>query len=374
VTLDFGIFDHQERRREIPLDQQYRERLDLVAEADRLGFYAYHVAEHHQSPLCMAPSQSVFLAAAAQRTERILLGALVYLLPFYHPVRLIEEISMLDNLTGGRLQVGVGKGISPLEHTFWGHGPDEGWDRFEETLAILVAGLTSDTLTYEGRFYQFDRLPMELAPKQRPYPPFWYAGNTEYAARHGMNFIGSGGVRRLPETAARYRELWEEGRTRSDRLNPHVPEPRVGSARHIFVAETDAAAETVARRAWRAYHHNFPKRGYESGEHPTPPPGVSPPPGPSMGGDFDLAQKVEAAVVGSPETVRAYVQRYAAESGMNYFVGAFQWGDLTHDEARRSLQLFAGEVMPAVRPSPGAAIVRAHGRAPVPASGTAPAE
>src|SRR5579871_2632610 len=105
MTLEFGIFDHMERRRDVPLDRQYEERLDLLSAADRGGFYAYHLAEHHQSPLCMAPSQSVFLAAAAERTQRLRLGALVYLLPFYHPVRLIEEICMLDNISGGRLQV-----------------------------------------------------------------------------------------------------------------------------------------------------------------------------------------------------------------------------------------------------------------------------
>jgi alkanesulfonate monooxygenase SsuD/methylene tetrahydromethanopterin reductase-like flavin-dependent oxidoreductase (luciferase family) len=348
MALEFGIFDHQERRRDVPLDQQYNERLDLVAEADRLGFYAYHLAEHHQSPLCMAPSQSLFLAAAAQRTERLLLGALVYLLPFYHPIRLIEEISMLDNLTGGRLQVGVGRGISPLEHTFWGHEPDSSHDRFSETLAVLVAGLTSDRLSHTGTYFQFDDLPMELAPKQRPYPPFWYAGNVEHAARYSMNFIGSGTIKRLPETVARYRELWHEAGAAGTRLNPHVPDPKIGSARHLFIAETDAEAEAVARRAWRAYHHNFPKRGYETAEHAPPAGGATPAraAGPSLGGDFDLARKVEAALVGSPDAVRAYVQQYAAESGSNYFVGAFQWGDITHEEAMRSLRLFGTEVMP----------------------------
>jgi alkanesulfonate monooxygenase SsuD/methylene tetrahydromethanopterin reductase-like flavin-dependent oxidoreductase (luciferase family) len=346
MALAFGIFDHQERRRDVALDRQYEERLQLVAEADRLGFWGYHLAEHHQSPLCMAPSQSLFLAAAAQRTARIKLGALVYLLPMYHPLRLIEEICMLDNLTDGRLQVGVGKGVSPIEHTFWGLEPDEARDRFEETLEILVQGLTHDRLSYVGRFHRFDDLPLELEPKQRPYPPFWYAGNAEYAARHGMNFLGGGTIARFPQTVARYTELWQQSRADGTALNPQIDDPKIGAVRHIFVAETDAEAEERGRRAWTAYHHNFPKRGYEGGELPTPQPGERPSAGPSLGGDFDLARHVEACVAGSPETVKAYVQRYAAESGSNYFVGSFQWGDVTHEEALRSLRLFADVAIP----------------------------
>lgn len=338
MALKFGIFDHIERRRDVALDRQYAERLDLIAEADRLGFYAYHVAEHHQSPLCMAPSQNVFLAAAAQRSSSILLGSLVYLLPFHHPVRLIEEICMLDNLSGGRLQVGVGKGIAPLEHDFWRHPADEVWGRFEESLAVLVEGLGCDRLSFAGKYHHFDDLPLELSTKQKPYPPFWYAGNVEFAARNHMNFLGGGSIRRLPEVVARYRELWDEAAEGGCALNPHVTDPMVGSTRHLFVAGTDAEAEGVARRSWAAYTANFLKRGYPVEHHPNG--------GPSLGGDFALALKVEACVAGSPKTVRAYVDRYAEESTANYFVCAFQWGDLTHAEALRSLQLFATEVMP----------------------------
>ncbi len=327
----------------MPLDQQYRERLELVAFADRAGFYGYHLAEHHQSPLCMAPSQNVFLASVAQRTERIRFGSLVYLLPMHHPLRLIEEICMLDNLSGGRLQVGVGRGISPLEHGFWGHQPDEAKERFDETLDIVVRGLTTETLSYRGKFYEFDRVPLELTPKQKPYPPFWYAGNVEFAGRNGMNFLGGGGLRSLPATAARYRELWEEGRNREDRINPHVLEPRVGSVRHLFLADTDEQAVAIARRAWHAYHLNFPKRGYEESAGGDGRPATG---GPSLGGDFEFAHRVEACVAGSPDTVGEFVSRYAAESGMNYFAGSFQWGDLTHPEALHSMELFASEVMP----------------------------
>lgn len=344
MTLEFGIFDHMEREPGTPLDQMLEDRLTFLEAADRLGFYAYHLSEHHHTPLCLTPSQNVFLAAAAQRTRRILLGGLVYLLPFYHPVRLIEEICVVDQLSGGRLQIGVGRGISPEEHGFWGLPPEESHDRFEESLAVLRAGLSSDTLTHAGKLYRFDHLPLEVRPKQQPYPPFWYAGNVEYAGRHGMNFVGASGLRRLPETVAKYKTLYAQGRDEGAIVNTHVVEPKIGTARHLYLAETDAEAEATARKAWHTYHLNYAKRG-------SPPPAA----GPSFGGDYDVAKKTEAVVVGSPETVRAYVQGYA-ETGANYFVGAFQWGDLTAAQQLRSMELFATEVIPHVRGGQPAAV------------------
>ena len=344
MTIAFGIFDHMEQRHDIALDQLYRERLELVALADRLGFWGYHLAEHHQAPLSVAPSQNVFLAAAAQRTERIQLCPLVYCLPFYHPIRLIEEIAMLDNLSGGRLQVGVGRGISGLEHRFWGNDPDVASQRFAEEFDILVRGLTNDRLTHHGAYHDFDDLPMVLRPKQRPYPPFWYPGNLEYAARRGLNYLGGGPLKSLPAQAARYYEVSAAHRGAADRLNPHVPEPKVGVVKVVLVADTDAEAEAIARRAFKVRAANWPKPGYdEDGLTGAARPGFV---HPSFGGDFDLATKVEALVTGSPETVRGQVKAFAEESGMNYFVGAFQWGDLSDAEAAHSLELFATKVMP----------------------------
>src|SRR6266540_3588260 len=110
----FGLFDWIDRR-EAPLGQIYEERLRLLEAADEAGFYCYHLAEHHATPLGMAPSPGLFLAAAAQRTHRIRLGPLVYLLPLYEPLRLIEEVCMLDHLSAGRLELGIGRGVSPYE-------------------------------------------------------------------------------------------------------------------------------------------------------------------------------------------------------------------------------------------------------------------
>jgi hypothetical protein len=99
-AMKFGVFDHVDRAG-VPLGQQFEERLRMIEAYDRLAFYAYHVAEHHCTPLGLSPSPGIFLAAAAQRTKRLRLGPLVYSLPLYHPIRLIEGICMLDHLTGG---------------------------------------------------------------------------------------------------------------------------------------------------------------------------------------------------------------------------------------------------------------------------------
>jgi alkanesulfonate monooxygenase SsuD/methylene tetrahydromethanopterin reductase-like flavin-dependent oxidoreductase (luciferase family) len=107
--MEFGVFDHLDRYPE-SLADYYEDRLKIAEAYDRAGFYAYHLAEHHATPLGMAPSPSVFLAAVAQRTQRLRFGPLVWPMPLHHPLRLIEEICMLDQLSGGRLELGFGRG------------------------------------------------------------------------------------------------------------------------------------------------------------------------------------------------------------------------------------------------------------------------
>ncbi|MPY96251.1 MAG: LLM class flavin-dependent oxidoreductase, partial [Acidimicrobiia bacterium] len=258
--VHFGIFDHMEQRG-TPLHQLYAERLDYLGRADEAGFWAYFKSEHHLTPLDAAPCQSVFLAAAAQRTRRIRLVPLVYLLPFHHPVRLVEEISMLDHLCTGRLEVGVGRGIAPPEHDMWGLDPATSRERAEEALEVVLRGLTSDRLDHEGRFYTFRDVPMELHPYQQPYPPLWYPGTLEIAARRGFHTVVGGTVAHVAKLVARYRAAAEAHRRDPGRVNPHVANPIVAGATRVFVARTDAAAERRARRAWAAYTRNITSCG-----------------------------------------------------------------------------------------------------------------
>lgn len=345
--MKFGIFDHVERRIDVPLDRQFEERLELLAQADRAGIYCYHVAEHHHSPLSTIPSQAPYLAAVAARTKHIRFGPLVYVLPLYNPVRLIEEICMVDNLSGGRYQVGIGKG-APIgeEFAMWGGDPAEVTERFEETFEILVQGLTQDFLTFKGKYFQFNDLWMELKPKQTPHPPFWYAGNPVNAGKYGANFIGYGTIASLPKTIEIYKENWRIQLEENDPGLPHVTDPLYGAIKRIFLADTDEEAMKRARIAYEAYRANFRKplpggkwrRPTAAGPRPETErlPWVA---------DFDEALAGEQVLVGSARTVREYVERYAADSGCNYIVTPVQWGDLTHEEASYSLELFTTEVM-----------------------------
>jgi alkanesulfonate monooxygenase SsuD/methylene tetrahydromethanopterin reductase-like flavin-dependent oxidoreductase (luciferase family) len=124
MNLEFGVFDHLDRN-DLPLRDLYEQRLKVIEAFDRSGFYAYHVAEHHFTPLGMAPSPSVFLSAVGQRTQRLRFGTFVYALPVHHPLRVFEEICMLDHLSGGRLEIGFGRGSVPFEISYYGQNAQE---------------------------------------------------------------------------------------------------------------------------------------------------------------------------------------------------------------------------------------------------------
>jgi alkanesulfonate monooxygenase SsuD/methylene tetrahydromethanopterin reductase-like flavin-dependent oxidoreductase (luciferase family) len=373
MTLRFGVFDHIEPVPGLRLDQIYRERLIQIERLDRAGFFAYHLAEHHTPAIhSLAPSQNVFLAAVAQRTTRLRFGPCVYVLPLHHPLRLIEEISMLDHLSDGRLEIGVGRG-GVMEAFFWGQEADSetNYARYCETLAIIREGLSHDLLTYAGRFHSFDNLPMYMRPLQAPYPPFWYMRNPVTAAMEGMHTIIVGSLDGLAVAVTRYRAAWEEHQG-AGTLTVQRHEPMIGLVVHMVVADTDEEAIRIATPAWEKYRWNLaaPRRleaekrnltqfmstrdgsfGFV-GDRPT---GL-----PTRELRRDIDAELErfdqqarrpnpnrlggVALAGGPAAVREYMEEYIA-TGANYFVCSFQWGDLTHAQAMRSIELFTTEVM-----------------------------
>src|SRR6266566_646846 len=193
--MKIGLFDHVEDG-ERALATLFDERLAFAKAADEAGIYCLHVAEHHATPLNMVPVPGVYLAAVARATKRIRLGPLVYLLPLYSPLRLIEEICILDHLSHGRMEVGVGRGVSPFELKYHKIDHDESRDIFIDAFNCIAAGLTADTLTYSGKYHQYENVPIALRPLQQPHPPFWYgSSNTTgatWAGEHGMHFVSLG--------------------------------------------------------------------------------------------------------------------------------------------------------------------------------------
>jgi alkanesulfonate monooxygenase SsuD/methylene tetrahydromethanopterin reductase-like flavin-dependent oxidoreductase (luciferase family) len=338
AQVSFGLFDWVDRGK-APLQQLYEDRLKLLEVADAAGFFCYHLAEHHATPLGMAPSPALFLTAVAQRT-RLRLGPLVYLLPLYNPLRLIEEVCMLDHLSGGRLELGVGRGVSPYELNYFGVDAADTRAIFDETLAILIAGLTHERLTFKGQHYQYDDVPMELQPLQQPYPPLWYPthnpDSVSYAARHGYNFVGLGPAEVVRQLTDLYWQTWEAHRQEPGRLNGHVSAPKVGVARQVFVADSDAEALAITRAAHRDWYSSITKLWHDHDDH-------------SVDGLFawEMATQHETILFGSPARVREQLTRLIEVSGCNYVIGAFAWGTLTPEQTLRSLRLFAEEVMPA---------------------------
>jgi alkanesulfonate monooxygenase SsuD/methylene tetrahydromethanopterin reductase-like flavin-dependent oxidoreductase (luciferase family) len=398
TKIDFSVFDHIEYLPGAPLDKLYGDRLRQIEHLDAAGFYGNHLAEHHTPAThAMAPSQNVFLTAASQRTERLRLIPTVYVLPLYHPLRLIEEICMLDALSDGRLEIAVGAG-GVLEAYFWGHegDPETNRARFEETLAIVRQGLTHDELNYQGRFHSFDRVPMRLRPKQQPCPPFWYMRNTVTAAKRGFNVVIEGSLDHVQANVGRYRRLWAEA------FGQGAPteqgrEPKVGANFFTVVADTDAEAVALASKAWDAFRENLlgPRRreaerrglaqfltagsAYASGAFGADEPPAAAIPTQHRYLAHEEMREIEASIshlsaeeraererrrlpgglgkgilagpnviAGSPDSIRAFMDEYVT-TGANYLSCAFQFGCLTHDQAMRSVELFSTEVIPRYR-------------------------
>jgi alkanesulfonate monooxygenase SsuD/methylene tetrahydromethanopterin reductase-like flavin-dependent oxidoreductase (luciferase family) len=337
LTLEFAIWDHFERQADVPLDRQYAERMQLVAQAEAYGFSGYHVAEHHLTPLDMAPSPTVYLSALAQHTSRIRLGSMVLCLPLYHPIRLLQEICMLDHMSGGRFEPGVGRGIRDIEHEWFGLDPLEARARYAETLEVLLQGLQRGRLNFRGQYFVFDDVEVAWQPRQKPLPPLWYAGTLSSAADQGMNGLGRAA------TADVYEDFWQRWEQRRASGSPlHQREPKVGSTRHLVVADSDEQARAIARRAWRVYQdHFFATEVRSQGQRM---------PRTSAGDNADLRMDAGQLLAGSPRTVRKSLEQFLTEAGPRhtYLAAAFQWGDVTHTEAMRSLQLYAAEVMPAL--------------------------
>jgi alkanesulfonate monooxygenase SsuD/methylene tetrahydromethanopterin reductase-like flavin-dependent oxidoreductase (luciferase family) len=329
--MDVGIFDHLDRR-EMPVAEFYESRLRLLEQYDAAGFYSYHLAEHHATPLGLAPVPGIFLAAASQRTRRIRLGPCVYCLPLYDPLRLIEEICMLDQLSRGRFDLGVGRGIVPYEMAYFNLHHLETEEIYQEVLEVVRRGLTSEVLDHRGPRYRYRKVPMILRPVQQPHPPLWYGlghlAGAEWAAANQVHVITNNPCEAAAPLFARYREVWE-------RRHGGAGMPRLGMSRHVVVAPTEAQAAALARPHYAVWYANLTKLWRDFGALPV-----------RFARDFDEARQRGIAIAGTPAQVREEIEAQIARSGCTYFVCRLTFGDMGEAEASASIALFAADVLP----------------------------
>jgi alkanesulfonate monooxygenase SsuD/methylene tetrahydromethanopterin reductase-like flavin-dependent oxidoreductase (luciferase family) len=276
------------------------------------------------------------LAAAAMRTSRLRLGTLITILSLYHPMRVIEEAVTLDQLSSGRLDLGVGRGVSPAELAFHGvQGEAEAQGRFDEAFEIVRQGLTADSVTFNGKYYSLVDAPVVSRPVQRPHPPLWYGTRTlakaQWCARLGMPMMAlvpSDAVRVLTDA---YKAEWATlGRSPGDL-------PPLGISRNMVLAPTSQEAMKIANRAFARFkdslYHLWKKYGI-----PIPP--VLP------AETFEGIHAVGHFYAGDPTGAREWVARHRDTGGINYMALETCFGDMTKEEALQSAELLATEVMP----------------------------
>jgi alkanesulfonate monooxygenase SsuD/methylene tetrahydromethanopterin reductase-like flavin-dependent oxidoreductase (luciferase family) len=343
VTL--GLFDWVDSDGVREAGQLYRERLDLLADAESLGFDIYHLAEHHGTPLGLVPSPSVFLAAAAVRTTRIRLCPLVYVLPLYHPARLAEEIAMLDQLSGGRLEIGFGKGGNPHELLCYGVEPAEAQQRYDENFDLVLRALESGRIPAPETTADGTEMPMRT--RQAPHPPLWYPSSNPQSVpqlgQRGINTILGFSFRSptIEETRLRRDEYFAGAAATPPEAvtgGAGAPTPRFGIMRNVYVGESDRDARDRAIAAMDVFYDQFTAVWRRHGDDRY-----------AERQDFARAIDEGRVIAGSAATVRAQLTGIMQATGCNHFAGAFAFGSLSYAEARSSLERFAGDVAPALR-------------------------
>ncbi|MBV8700619.1 MAG: LLM class flavin-dependent oxidoreductase [Bradyrhizobium sp.] len=228
--------------------RNFHDFVDAQVEAEALGFHSSFVTEHHFTGIGQLSAVMTFLAFVAARTTRLRLGTAVLVLPWHNPVLLAEQVATLDLLSGGRLDLGVGKGYRHNEFAGFAMPPAEAEPRFEEALAVLLRALSSDApFSHRGRFWRFDEVIVEPPPRQRPHPPLWIAASSEAsitsAARRGYNLLLDqfASPAQIGERIALYRRQLEAAGHLFDEM-------RVAVARNVWVATDNADRDEAAGR------------------------------------------------------------------------------------------------------------------------------
>ncbi len=314
---------------------------EIAQVADKLGFESIWCAEHHFSTYGYLSRPLMMALHLASRTERIRVGSAVVVLPLHHPLIVAEEIATADLLSGGRLDVGLGRGYQPYEFRRLGLSLDDSRERFEEGVDILLRAFSGKPFSYDGKHYQFDETSVFPVPVQKPHPPIWVVGQSQESivatARRGFNLV-SGGFGVPLERLRDFRKVFDET------ITDPVAKSKiwVSTQRPVYVTRDESEVAAIVEQArWNMRVTLSLRQGRERVEkgHAVAVPYENEP---SM---QDLLDRY--FVIGTPERCIAKLEELRDAMQLNHFNASFWFGDLTQEQVLGSMKLFAEEVMPA---------------------------
>src|SRR3990170_9025292 len=318
--------------------QVYANTLDECRLAEELGFHTVWLAEHHFSAYGIAPSLGVLAAALARETRRVRIGTAVVVAPFVHPVRIAEEFAMVDILSGGRLEFGIGRGYQPKEFRGLGVSMEKTRERFDEAVEVIRRAWTQDCVTFEGEFYQVRDLRVLPKPVQKPHPPFWTAAVSPdtytLAARRGFKILTAPSFTPwdlLRKNFDAYRAAWREARGTDDGAE-------ICLNKIIHVADSSKQAREDLREPTRWFFQT--QAGLIADAEGLPPE------------QYRFYRRVrenllalsdekaldEATICGDPEEVADKIRQHHEALGVTYFMGAFNRGGVPHDRIVKSMR------------------------------------
>ena len=320
------FFSWPERR--VDLATVYARALERIEVMDRSGYDAVWLAEHHFSSFSVCPSVHMVGTLAAARTRRLRIGTGVSLAPFYHPLRLAEEVALLDILSGGRVNWGAGRGFARVEFEAFGVPPEESTSRFRETVEIVLRAWTDDRLQFSGTHFRFDGIEVLPKPMQRPHPPIWMAassdGAIDWAAGRGFSILMDphSSAAEIGRKRRRYSEqLTAAGFSEAGRDIPVARLVALGRNSEKAAAVARNGAEWIVNSYLGAQHRPVMQSNFT-------PSGVDP-----------IRRYLDEVILhGTPEAVCDQILRLRDEIGLDYLLAA----PLSHE----SFMLLTDEVLP----------------------------
>jgi alkanesulfonate monooxygenase SsuD/methylene tetrahydromethanopterin reductase-like flavin-dependent oxidoreductase (luciferase family) len=330
----------------------YRREIEQMQLAEELGFEGVWIGEHHFSPYGTCGSAIALSSYVAGRTSRIRIGQAVNVLPFAHPVRLAEDAAMVDILSGGRLNFGVGRGYSALEYGGLGISMDESRARFNESIDIIQAAWTQPAFSYAGQVYQVSNASLYPRPIQKPHPPIWMACTSPptvaWAAERGFAY--------LHDHMQPLANLAQARRAYADKLAESADTPTrdrllADSAvlRFAYVDVDDARARAIPEPHVLWYQSNLAKYGSSSRDGAYSSEYAFQKQMAEQSRDRDYPWYLDnVALFGDPSRVVDEIQRFGEATGVQHLILWANFGGMPAEQTRRSLQLLAERVMPRV--------------------------